>query len=234
MTEANNGDDPDADARRLSALSLARDDATGWFEDLYAAASTGAAVVPWDRVQPQVLVEEWVRDQGDGTGRRALVVGCALGRDAELVSGMGYATTGFDIAPTAVEQARRRHPDSAVDYVVADLLDPPSQWREAFDLVVESINVQALPPALRERAVAQIGTLVAPGGNLLVVSAARLGPADEAFIAAGPPWPLDRSEIESFAGDPHHGGLDTVSVELLPDTVEPDLHRWRAVFTRPR
>jgi hypothetical protein len=67
--------------------------------------------------------------------------------------------------------ARRRFPDSAVDYVVADLLDLPPEWHRAFDLVVEVITVQALPDPPRARAIACVASLVAPGGTLIVISA---------------------------------------------------------------
>jgi hypothetical protein len=50
----------------------------------------------------------------------------------------------FDVAETAIRVARQRHPGTAVDYVVADLLRPPAAWSRAFDLVVEIITVQAL------------------------------------------------------------------------------------------
>jgi 2-polyprenyl-3-methyl-5-hydroxy-6-metoxy-1,4-benzoquinol methylase len=77
------------------------------------------------------------------------VVGCALGADAEHVAGLGYATTAFDVAPTAVRLARERYPASPVHYVVADLLDPPEEWTRAFDLVVEIITAQSLPEPYR-------------------------------------------------------------------------------------
>src|SRR3954453_11276115 len=68
-----------ADTRRLAAASLARGDATGWFEKLYAEAGEGLAEVPWDRPSPS----ENVLSAGlpAGPGLRALVVGCGTGRD---------------------------------------------------------------------------------------------------------------------------------------------------------
>src|SRR6266511_742052 len=146
---------PHEDTDRLSAPSLAAGDATGWFDALYAEAEAGAATVPWDRPEPTALLAEWARLTGlAGAGRRALVVGCGPGRDAEFMAGLGFATTAFDISETAIRVARGRHPDSTVDYRVADLLAPPDEWRRSFDLVVESNNVQALPRSLRARAMA--------------------------------------------------------------------------------
>src|SRR5213595_3438484 len=91
--------------------------------------------------------------------------------------------------------AGRRAP---VDYRVADLLDPPPEWSEGFDLVVESMTVQALPRSLRERATAGVQGFVAGGGTLVVIAFAR---TDEDADDAGPPWPLTRDEVEAFASE---------------------------------
>jgi SAM-dependent methyltransferase len=215
---------PHEDTDRLAAASLAAGDPTGWFEQLYAQAQTGAAQVPWDRPEPSPLLADWAaRTHPAGVGRTALVVGCGLGRDAEFVAGLGFATTAFDIAETAIRTARQRHPDSPVDYRVADLLAPPGEWTQAFDLVVECNNVQALPRELRDRATAAVASFVAPGGTLLVVAAAATAWGEE-----GPPWPLTRTELSAFAV----GGLTEVSAERLPGVEGPFVERWRALFTR--
>ncbi|UQU61572.1 class I SAM-dependent methyltransferase [Couchioplanes caeruleus] len=218
--------DREPDTRRLAARSLAAGDATGWFEKLYAEAAAGTAEVPWDVPAPSRHLAAWAQARGlDGHGRRALVVGCGLGRDAEFLAGLGFAVTAFDISGTAVRTARQRHPGSAVTYVVADLLDPPAAWRGGFGLVLESNNVQALPADVRARAIANVGPLVAPGGTLLVLAAAATGSAE------GPPWPLSRAEIDAFGGEgPGGAALETVSVERIADGGETLVARWRAEF----
>jgi SAM-dependent methyltransferase len=211
--------------RRLAAESLAQGDPTGWFEPLYAAAAAGDAVVPWDRAEPNALLVEWARERRvDGAGRRALVVGCGFGRDAEHVAALGFRTTAFDVAETAIRSARDRHPGSAVDYVVADLFNPPAAWTGAFDLVVESITVQAMPPSVRAEAVGRVRDMVAAGGELLVIAGIRA----EGERADGPPWPLTRAEVESFEGD----GLAMVDIERVALPTAPDTILWRAVFRR--
>jgi 2-polyprenyl-3-methyl-5-hydroxy-6-metoxy-1,4-benzoquinol methylase len=142
-------------------------------------------------------------------------VGSALGDDPELVASLGFEVTAFDVSPTAVTRAKARFPDSRVNYRVADLLDAPAEWREAFDLVVEALTVQSLPPDLREGAISAIVSFVAPGGELLVVSAQ----AEDHPYGDGPPWPLSRAEVESFARD----GLELRSLEDAQQ-------RWRAWF----
>ncbi|WP_433723937.1 class I SAM-dependent methyltransferase [Nocardia sp. CA-129566] len=209
----------DADASRLAAESLAEDDPTGWFERLYVEAASGAAIVPWDRDQPNPVLVEWAeRRELNGAGR-ALVIGCGYGQDAEYIAGLGFATTAFDISPTAIGEVRQRFPDSLVRYVVADLLDPPAVWRGAFDLVVEAITVQSMPVSVRATAIANIRRTVAPGGQLIVISGFR----SEGEEVSGPPWPLTPSEIDSFGAD----GLRAAAIEFDPQT-----QRWRAEFRR--
>ncbi|GAA3173752.1 hypothetical protein GCM10010486_46470 [Nonomuraea roseoviolacea subsp. carminata] len=215
--------DPDEDARRLAAESLAGGDATGWFERLYAGSAAGEAVVPWDSGGPHPLLVAWT--EGHEPERRdspkALVVGAGLGDDAEHVAALGYATTAFDVSESAVRLAQERFPGTAVSYQVADLFDPPAGWRRAFDLVVEIMTVQALPEPLHQDAIERIASFVRPGGTLLVIASGR----DEGDPAGAPPWPLTRAEVTAFAV----GGLGVGEIE---DLREPGRRRWRATFHR--
>jgi hypothetical protein len=84
--------------------------------------------------------------------------------------------------------------------------------------VVESYTVQALPAWLRAAATARVTSFVAPGGTLLVIASGR-EPGEE---FDGPPWPLDRAEVEAFAGST----LQLVTLE------RDDERRWRAELRR--
>jgi SAM-dependent methyltransferase len=195
--------------------------ADGGFEELYAAAADGTAEIPWDRAEPSAMLVAAALPSGGG--QRALVVGCGLGRDAEYVAALGYATTAFDLAPTAIRLARQRHPGSAVDYRVADVFAPPAEWERAFDLVVEANTIQSLPPGRRAPAIARVAGFVASGGMLVVLA------AKETLIGGdGPPWPLTRAEIESFG----RAGLHTATIEEIPAPDDPLHVRGRATFTR--
>ncbi|WP_236794170.1 alpha/beta fold hydrolase [Amycolatopsis sp. GM8] len=203
----------DAQADRLAARSLENGDPTGWFDRLYSAGVAGEVPMPWDRATATPPLVDWAGERTFEPGR-AVVVGCGLGADAEFLARLGFTTTAFDISPTAVDTARGRHPGSTVDYRVADLLDPPTEFIGAFDLVAEIFTVQAMPRTHRAVATANVRRLVAPGGTLLVI--ASRGDGDE----SGPPWPPTREEIEAFAGD----GLAVVRIEQSD--------RWRAEFRR--
>jgi SAM-dependent methyltransferase len=166
------------------------------FEAMYAGAEAGGAKPPWDYGAPRPQLVEWAEAQGlAGDGREALVVGCGYGADAELLALLGFRTTAFDFAPTAIAGARRKYPASEVDYLVADVLALPREWRGRFDLVVESLTVQSMPPEQHSVAAGNIAALVAPGGTLLVLATTR----EEHSEVEGPPWPLTRAELELFA-----------------------------------
>ena len=216
-------EDPDEDARRFSREALGEGDPTGWFERLYADAAQGQAIIPWDRRAPHPLLVEWIEQQPASPVSRTLVVGSGLGDDAAFLAAHGYRVIAFDISVSAIESARRRFPSTPADFRVADLLNPPAEWRQHFDLVVETYTTQSLPVRLRRAVVLHLGRFVAPGGKLLVLAVAKDGdePGD------GPPWPLSRADIESFAVE----GLEAVSLELVREP--PGMHHWRAVFTRP-
>ena len=212
--------DWDLRADELSADAIARGEPTAWFDDLYAAGSAGEVSMPWDRTVPQVDLRSWAEREGlDGAGRRAVVIGCGLGADAEYLASLGFTTTAFDISPTAVEVARGRNLGSSVDFRVADLLPLPEEWSRSFDLVVEIFTLLALPDPPRERAADAVTGLVAPGGTLLAVAFRY---ADSGSAEVGPPFPLDRHFMESLG----RGGLHAVELEEI------DGPRWRATYRR--
>src|SRR3954469_194361 len=166
------------------------------FEAIYAGAEAGAARPPWDYGAPRPQLVEWAEAQDlAGGGGEALVVGCGYGADAEFLALRGYRTTGFDFAPTAIAGARRKYPAREVNYLVADVLNLPREWQRMFDLVVESLTVQSMPPEQHSVAARNIAALVAPGGALLVLATTR----EEHSEVKGPPWPLTRAEVEAFA-----------------------------------
>jgi len=223
-----------ARARQLAAESVAAGDATGWFERLYAEAEAeaGVTVVPWADGLPNPHLVEWADNveldgtRSDGAARRALVVGCGLGYDAEFLAGRGFAVTAFDLSPTAIAAAKRLYGDSPVSYLAADLLDLPAAWADAFDLVLDAYTVQPLYGAVGGRALAALPGPVAPGGSLLVLSRAT----EEESPVRDPalmPWPLTPAEL-SRAGGP----LRAHRIEKYADPHDPARLHWRAEFRR--
>src|SRR4029077_11075920 len=132
-------------ARELAAEYLGKGDPTGWFEVLYKEAEEGKSFVPWaDRGANPGLLEFWHMHPLAANGKKALVIACGLGDDAEQLSAWGFDTTAFDISETAIRGARNRFIKSSVKFGVADLFQPPAEWQRALDSVFESITEQVL------------------------------------------------------------------------------------------
>lgn len=220
-------EDPDEAARTLAART-GPGEPNAWFEELYAAAQRGEAVVPWDRGGAHPLLEWWLQERVGARiwpdEPRAVVVGAGPGHDARLLDRLGFLTTAFDISPTAVSAAAQRLRDTTVSVQQADLLTLPEAWAGGFDLVVEAMTVQAMPRHLRDRATAAVRALVAPGGVLLVIGMHLPSGGDP---EDGPPWLLTRADIDAFGRD----GLTPAHSEDQAGSQD-DVVRYLAEFHR--
>lgn len=215
------------DVRRRARESIARGDATGWFERLYRDAAGQWDRIPWADLAANPHLVAWLdRERPCAPGRRCLVVGCGLGDDAEALAAAGFDVVAFDVARSAIEACTARFPNGRARYEVADVLAPPPAWRDHFDLVVESYTLQVLPPDARRRAIAGLASLLAPGGRLLVICRAREAHDPEGEL----PWPLTRDELAGLVA----AGLQALRVEDFLDDESPPVRRFRALYERPR
>jgi SAM-dependent methyltransferase len=228
MSNAPTSDPKRSRARELARAHVARGDAIGWFEPLYAEAQGNAERVPWADLKANPNLVDWLdREAIRGEGRSALVVGCGLGDDAERLAARGFRVTAFDVAPTAVEWCRRRFATTSVRYETADLLDPPSNWSGAFNFVFEGYTLQVLNPSeVRRQAANRLAAFPSPGGTLLVICRGREPSDPEGQM----PWPLLRDELTVFES----GGLTQVRFEdFWDDHEERPVRRFRALYKRP-
>jgi SAM-dependent methyltransferase len=213
--------------RQLAAEFIRRGDPLGWFDALYQEAERGDGAVPWVDLEPNPrLMEFWKAHPLETAGKRALVIGSGLGDDSEQLAAWGFSTTGFDISKTAIEGTKKRCPETKVEYLVADLFDPPPAWNRAFDFVLEIYTVQALTGDLRAKAIERIAEFVKPGGALLVIARGSAGDEPE---SEGPPWPLTRHEMDGF----QRAGLSVELYEDYADADPPWVRRIRALYRRP-
>lgn len=212
-------------ARALSKTSLERGDALGWFEEFYREAGGDPGRIPWADRNGHPLLVEWLARPGiDLRGKRALVVGCGLGEDAEELARAGASVCAFDLSPTAIEWCRRLWPDSRVEYRAANLFEAPRAWSAAFDFVLEIYTLQALPRDLLEPAARALASFVAPRGEVLAISRAR--EPDEPLGEL--PWPLTRAEIDVFS----RLGLCALELEDIASAGDPPTRHWRGRFAR--
>ena len=183
--------------KSLATEAVETNNASGWFEPLYADAKGNCDLVPWAKNKPHPYLEDWLQNhQVPSNKPSALVIGCGLGDDAERLANLGYQVTAFDISPTAIEWCKQRFPDSCVNYLVADLLALDPSWQNSFDLVYECRNIQALPLKIRTQVISAIANLVAKEGTLLIITRHR----DEHNVnPEGPPWALSDVELSQFS-----------------------------------
>ena len=191
--------------KQLAQEFIAKGDPFGWFEQLYETANGDEKAVPWADMTVNPNLAEWLERQITGTGKRAIVIGCGLGDDAEALSQLGFEVTAFDISPTAIAWCQKRFPDSAVTYQVADLFKVPTAWQGEFDFVLECYTLQAIPQAVRDRAIPHVAALVKINGSLLIICLGR----DADQPAETVPFPLTREELGAFQSQ----GLQAVAFE---------------------
>src|SRR5687767_13338705 len=215
-------------ARELAAKHLGWGDPLGWFDVLYRAAKGQRAVIPWADARPNPHLVEWLSVAALGPPSsargRALVVGCGLGDDAELLASLGWSVIAFDISAEAIRWARRRFPHSQVDYRAVDLFQAPGEWQRQFDLVLEAYTLQALPPGLRAQAIQLLADWTAVGGLLLLIARGR----EESDPPGHMPWPLTQREVRAFVT----AGLECQLFDDYMDREEPAVRRFRALFQR--
>jgi SAM-dependent methyltransferase len=212
-------------ARELAAAHIQQGNPLGWFDALYRKADGQAAVIPWADLRPNPHLVEWLSSAALAP-RRALIIGCGLGDDAELLASLGWSVVAFDISAAAIRWARERFGQSKVDYRVVDLFDAPGNWRRGFDLVVEAYTLQVLPSDLRAQAVPLIGEWISVGGLLCLIARGR----SESDPTGQMPWPLTEREVRAF----EQAGLDCETFQDYMDRDEPAIRRFRAVFRRAR
>ncbi|MCU0552808.1 MAG: class I SAM-dependent methyltransferase [Leptolyngbya sp. Prado105] len=195
---------------QLATEFIENDDPLGWFEALYATANEDPTTVPWAKLAPNPLLLAWL-DQHSIDGKRAIVIGCGLGDDAEELAKRGLQVTAIDISESAIAWCKKRFPDSLVNYQTADLFNLTFG---KFDFVLEAYTIQAMPPALRAQALPKIAQLVA--GQLLVITRGR--EPEQSLTTV--PFPLTKMELSGFT----QAGLQEVEFEDLnePETVR----RW--------
>lgn len=203
-----------------------------FFEDVYQSAEGDASRIPWADGRANPALVAWLNAEAPSLlrpGASVAVVGCGLGDDVAELAGRGYDALGFDVSPTAIDWARRQHPELGDHLIVADLLDLPARMMRRFDLVVEIYTLQALHPSLRQDAAAAVCSLARPRGSVLAVCRGR--DRSEALESVqGPPYPLTPAELLVLMGS--QGFAPARPVDDFMDDQTPPQRRLRGLFRR--
>ncbi|HVZ93552.1 MAG TPA: class I SAM-dependent methyltransferase [Phycisphaerales bacterium] len=202
------------------------------FEGIYRDAAGDHGKIPWAHKRPCPSLVSWLNAEGPKyirPGARAAVVGCGLGEDACLLAERGYEVTAFDCCPSAIEHARKLHPEYCGMFVEADLLRLPAKLVHRFDLVVEVHTLQALPPHNRHALASGMSRLLSPRGVLVAIARGRDDsiPVDS---LQGPPFPFTAKELTDLMAS---CGLAPVRpVDDFTDDNSPPVRRLRGAFQK--
>jgi SAM-dependent methyltransferase len=169
---------------------------TDW-ESLYRSGETG-----WDKGAPAPALVEWLaKNEVHG---RWLVPGCGRGHDVKALMEAGAEVLGLDIAPSAVEDARK----SGVSAVLGDLFALPAELVGAFDGVFEHTCFCAIPRERRSDYVQAVHSALKPEGVLLALF--YLSPRDNPDPTLGPPFNTSLEELDGLFSPYFALGTDAV------------------------
>lgn len=156
---------------------------------------------PWDKGQPAPGLVSFLQEKHSLTGR-VLVPGCGLGHDVRALSAAGGEAAeviGFDLSPTAMEQANEFAKVGREQFAAGDYFALPESLHNSFDWIWEHTCFCAIDPDRREDYVQACATALKPGGQILAVF--YLDPYDENHPAGeGPPHGCSFEELEALFG----------------------------------
>ncbi|MDY0051796.1 MAG: class I SAM-dependent methyltransferase [Aliarcobacter sp.] len=202
------------------------DDPTGWFDSIYKSANGDHTKVFWADLEPSPYLVSWLeKNPIDKPSKRACIIGCGVGDDAEALSKFGFEVTAFDISVTAIELCKNRYKDTKVNYVVADLFDYPKEWFERFDVVYECNTIQVLPGDYRIKARIAMSSLICKDGYILVSCRSRNESEKENAI----PLPLTKGEMDEFVNSDK---LKEISFLVYDDEQIPSVPHFFGIYQR--
>jgi 2-polyprenyl-3-methyl-5-hydroxy-6-metoxy-1,4-benzoquinol methylase len=199
-----------------------------WFDTIYKSAQGDYRKVFWADLEPSPYLIDWLENNKiKKSTKKAIVVGCGVGDDAEALSKYDFDVTAFDISPSAIELCKKRYPNSKVNYLVANLFEYDNSWFQNFDLVYECNTIQVLPGDYRIKARIAISNLVCKEGYVLVSCRSR----EENKQLDDIPLPLDKKEIEQFIKS---DALKEISFLSYDDNQIPSVPHFFAVYKREK
>ena len=149
---------------------------------------------PWDIGRPQPVFVA-VADAG-GLRGHVLDAGCGTGEHALMAAQRGFAATGVDQAPAAIEIAQRKARERGLDvrFTVWDALELGALG-ERYETVLDSGLFHVFSDEHRARYVQSLGEATAPGGRYGMLCFSDLQPGDWG------PRRVSQGEIEASFAD---------------------------------
>ena len=154
---------------------------------------------PWEKGAPAPPLLEWIAYHGPLRGN-ILVPGCGSGHDVRAIASASQAAqvVGMDIAPSALDQARRFPVAGQETYLLADLFDLPAVLIGRFEWVFEHTCFCAINPQQRPDYVCATMRALLPKGFLLAIFFLNPWDPGEAPETGGPPFGVTREELDQL------------------------------------
>jgi len=153
---------------------------------------------PWDKGAAAPPLVHYLRE--NAIAGRVLVPGCGRGHDVRALARQhGCSAVGLDLAPAAIDEARRLPPEfgpgSEVSFVTGDFFKLTFDLKNTFDWVVEHTCFCAIDPALRPEYAISAANALRPGGKFFGIF--YLTPD----VESGPPFAVSRAELSNLFED---------------------------------
>ena len=147
----------------------------------------------WDKGTASPPLTEYLKQHS--IRGKALVPGCGRGHDLAMAVEQGVDAIGVDVAPTAIAEARALYPWIADRFRIGSFFDPPNEFRDAFDVVLEHTLLCALPLEMRGEYRRAVDATLRRGGLLIGVWFINpaLDPGEE-----GPPFGISVPELTAL------------------------------------
>ena len=126
--------------------------------------------IPWNiGTPPDALVR--LVGSGQVLPCRTIDFGCGAGNYAVWLAHQGFEVTGIDIAPSAIELAKKNAARQGVEctFIVADVLGDLREVEGPFDFAFDWELLHHIFPDDRPRYVANVARVLTPGGKYLSV-----------------------------------------------------------------
>lgn len=144
--------------------------------------------MPWEKGEPSPGLVDFLASHPQLERGTVLVPGCGSGHDVRAWAAAGFAATGYDIAPSAIQLSREKTASAGLkaEFVLGDFLaeTPP----RPFDWLFEHTLFCAVDPQRRPDYVSAALRWLKPGGQYLAVN--YLIPDED-----GPPYGTTRAEL---------------------------------------
>lgn len=137
-------------------------------------------VLPWDTGRPQPAVTDLA--DSNALSDPVLDIGCGAGTEALYLAERGHLVVGVDFAAPAIERARSRASERAlegsVDFTVADVLDLPGYDVGTFETILDVGLLHTFAEAEYGDYCASLSAVTRPGGHVVLVAFGADAPTD--------------------------------------------------------